>query len=340
MLDNEEHPLKSTYKRIRKPPKRKERRAHQSTLVVPVKERHIDKKKACEIVSESFSAERINFLLDNEKDADWLGRVARVGEKMKRRLHKSLSDAKHEMWRKNLSDIDIYHLNLAENPLNYVRETILKLPTLLDKMYTLSSLDVMPYNYRRDHLWLTLQWEIDEVENPFNARACQSTECLGSFIQFIDKDQDDRSMNEDGRLPELIPLTVLDEYREQRRQGMTTKDFKKKQMEKNEKQGNFSGADVWAPPKCAICKMQDLFETAMDPTKKKKTISLADYHVNFCFQFTGMLPQYVINSRAINFSLSISETGIAAPNLDIPVVGLVVNALRRSGKEIVVKNLY
>ena len=342
-MDKEEHPLKSTYKRIRKSPKRKERCGPQTNVVVvPTRERHTHKKKVCEILSAACSTESIKFLVENENDADWLGKIARVTEKMKKRLQESLADEKYEAWTKNLKDIDIYHLNLMHNPLHSTRETILKLPKLLDKLYNLSSLDVMPYNYRRDHLWLTMQWEIDGVENPFNARPCQSTECLGSFIPFDreEGEQDESWLVQNGRLPELIPLDVLDEYRDQMRLGMTTVDFQKKLNEKMDKKTYFNATEVWLQPKCALCKIQDLFTMAMDPQKKKHVISLNEYHTNFCFQFTGMLQQFVINSRDAKFLLYISETGVEAPSIDIPLVGLVVNSLRRRGKEIIVDNLY
>ena len=341
-MDKEEHPLKSSYKRIRKSPKRKERCTPQANVVVAIRERQTHKKKVCEILSAACSAERIKFLMENENDAEWLSNIARVTEKMKKRLQESLSDKKNEAWSTNLKDIDIYHLNLMHDPLHSTRETILKLPKLLDKLYNLSSLDVMPYNYRRDHLWLTMQWEIDGVENPFNARPCQSTECLGSFIQFdgIENEQDENWLVLKCRLPEMISLDVLDEYRDQRRLGMTTVDFQKKLNEKMDKQTNFNSTEVWSQPKCALCRIQDLFTMAMDPHKKKHVISLTEYHTKFCFQFTGMLPEFVINSRDAKFLLYISETGVEAPNIDIPLVGLVVNSLRRRGKEIIVDNLY
>lgn len=336
-MNKEEHPLKSTYKRIRKSPKRRERGVSETNCACPTKQRHTHRKKICELVSETFSADRIKFLLQNESDVDWLGQVARVAEKMKKRLQESLVETKNEVWTKNLNDIDIYHLNLTHNPLHVTRETILKLPKLLDKMYTLSSLEVMPYNYRRDHLWLTLQWEIDEIENPFNARPCQSTECLGRFIQC---DGDESLVVEKGRLPELLPLELLDDYRDKRRLGMTTRDFQKQLLERIDKQIHFNANDSWAQPKCGLCKMQDLFTMAMDPLRKKHVVSLTEYHTNFCLQFTGMLQQFVINSRVANFSLCISETGIEAPSIEIPLIGLIVNALRRKGKEIIIDNLY
>lgn len=337
-MNDEQAPLRSIYKRMRNAPKRSKKKVAQKNEI-GLKERHVHKKKSCDILANPFSSDKIKELIQRERECDWMRQIAHVQEKMKNTLRTYLSDEnmKNDEWRKNLTDIDVYYIHLGHSPLETVKSSVLQLPQILDKLYDISSIDMMPANYRRDHLWLTLQWEIDQVDNPFLARPCESTSCLGLYIQSCGQEEETDSVRP---LPELTPLPTLDLYREKRRKGMTTEDFKMILKKRKEEGEDVSGCCVWSQPKCALCRMQDIFTFAMSPLQKKGVISKQEYSTKYGIQFTGMLPQFTVNNKDAKFSLCISETNIAAPCLDIPLIGMILNALRRKGKEVVVEGLY
>lgn len=330
--------MKSIYKRMRATSKRTTKNATKKSSATI--NRNVHKKKYCEITAQTFDCDKIKHLIESEKNADWIGEIAKVREQMAKILQQCLSNETggNEEWRKSLSDIDIYYLHINDNPLETTKSTIFKLPLLLDKLHDLSSLDVMPSNYRRDHLWLTLQWEIDEVENPFHARACGSTACLGLFIRSEHGEGDQPAKT--FLLPEMTPLHILDDYREARSKGIPTIKFKAMLQERIDKGETILGSNVWAEPKCALCRMQDIFTAVMSPLYKKHVTSHAEYIATYGIQFTGMLPHLTANTKDADFFWCISETNVAAPSMDIPLVGLVVSALHINGKEVVVDNLY
>jgi len=339
MMNNEEPPLKSIYKRMRATSKRTTKIA--TKKITSAIDRNVHKRKYSEIAAQKVESDKIKRLIKNEKNADWIGEIVKVREQMANRLQQCLSSETcgNEEWRKRLTDIDIYYLNLNANAAETTKSTIFKLPLLLDKLHDLSSLDVLPSNYRRDHLWLTLQTEIDEVDNPFHARACGSTACLGLFIA-SEKREGEEQPAKTCVLPEMTPLHILDEYRELRSKGIPTIKFKEMLQERVDKGEAILGSNVWEEPKCALCRMQDIFCSVMSPLYKKHVISHAEYISTYGLQFSGMRHHLTANTKDAGFFWCLAETGVSLPSMDIPLIGLVVSAIHRNGKEVVINDLY
>ena len=96
-------------------------------------------------------------------------------------LDQQLSTEKNS-WVNTLNSSDMYWLLTASSPVENLKDQILSLPHFLSNIFQKSSLEVLPTVYKRDHVWLTMQWYIDDVENPFLSRPCESVPCLGSHI--------------------------------------------------------------------------------------------------------------------------------------------------------------
>jgi hypothetical protein len=335
--------LKSVFKKKRTNVQRR-RKLHQ-----PVKttkrdqERNVHKSQQCEIVAQHFTSDVINEILNKEEGSDcgkWLERVASAEQNLLSKMEDLLLDSNEDKdWCKNLSNKDLYHICREKKQLDVARNTILKLPKLLDKLYDISTLELMSKRYRRDHLWLTLQWEIDGVENPFLARPCSNAStCLGKYIPCIMPDTNDDT--KPFVLPEITPLKTLDSYRIARYKGQSTEEFTNCLQQKIQCDEPMTGAYVWSEPRCALCHMQDIFTKTMNPLYKMSNITKDNFVRNFSFEFPGMLPHYSVDSQDVNFAWCLTETNVLISQFSIPLVGLIVANLQRNQKEIIVSRLY
>ena len=343
MNKTDEVSLKSVYKKKRSTVVRR-RKQHASCVFIPTKvhERTVHKLLNCEIGAESFSRQTIQEVLDAEQGHDvgrWLDRFATVQDQMTKKLEEYLSESKsNEGWRNGLSDEDVYYMLLDQKPLESARNYLIQMPKMLDKIYDISSLQLIPKRYRRDHLWLTLQWEIDGVQNPFLSRpCCNASTCLGKYIPEL---CDVTKNKKHSPLPELALLTTLDSYRIARCKGQTTAEFKECLLDKVQQEEPVTGGFFWSEPKCALCRMQDIFMETMNPLYKRTRLPENIYTKCYALEFVDMLPHFYIYSNDVQFSLCISETNVLVAPFQIPLIGTITKVLRRKGNEILVDDLY
>lgn len=238
-------------------------------------------------------------------------------------------------WMKKLDRQDVLHLIHAMDPIPMAVEHILTLPTTLSKLYNVSNFELLPSIYHKDHVWLTLQWTIDGVDNPFMSRPCSNTPCLGSYL---------KGEGESEPLPELVPLSVLDKMMEWTSQGMTLSDFCVKLREKRDNPRdtmiNFTlGRDTPFPPRCLLCCVQEVFNMAMDPSNRlQRSITLDTYKRCCMVQFDDMRQDIMVN---FDIKWVLHETGVILPRPMIPFPGVMVSLMKRKeNREICIDELF
>ena len=236
------------------------------------------------------------------------------------------SSTEKNSWMSTLNSSDIYWLVTASNPVENLKDHILSLPHFLSNIFEKSSLEVLPTLYKRDHVWLTMQWYIDDVDNPFLSRPCESVPCLGSYIPSL-TDTVARK-----HIPELVPLTTLEQYRYFIATGGSTKEWKQLLTERRQDPSLALtlyplGKDVWSQPKCLLCRLQDIFSLAIDPTSIRKSMRLSQYQQCYSIQLEGLLPYLYLDKDELNVSWILEETNVLLPHLRIPLIGMLVRLL-------------
>lgn len=222
-------------------------------------------------------------------------------------------------WLKKLDTEDIFWLMTSSDPVQDMRDNLISLPHYLSKVFDRSCLEVLPAVYNKDQTWLTLQWVVDGVENPFLSRPCQSLPCVASLRM--------------GKpLPELVPLTTLEQYQFHLATGVSTEEWKNL-LEERRQEPSIAltlyplARDVWSQPKCLLCRMQDMFAFAIDPVSSRKSLRLADYQRCFSIQLGDLLPFLYLNHKDLTLEWVLEETGVLLPHLEIPLVSVLVRLM-------------
>jgi hypothetical protein len=268
---------------------------------------------------------------------------------MKQEIMEHVSEVIHPMlhgdapnWFNQFDMEDINHLLVATDPISLTRTKIMSLPDTLSKMYTVSNKEILPTFYHKDHVWLSLQWNIDGVHNPFDSRPCLSTPCLGKFIV-----RQDGGQSTIDSLPEMVPITVLELFMEFRSHHSSSNTFCQllQKMRTGTKEVATSwglGKDVWGQPKCILCYLKEMFSTMAD-TKNivRKEISLSDYRRYMLVQFKGMRPELLVNPEEQGFQYKLCESGVLLPSICAPLPSSVVSLLyQKENGEICIDRLY
>lgn len=239
-------------------------------------------------------------------------------------------------WMNKLDRQDVLHLIRSMDPIHVATEHVLTLPTTLSRLYEVSNFELLPSIYHKDHVWLTLQWTIDGVVNPFMSRPCSNTPCLGSYVKGEGEDDVDGRKAEGEPLPELVPLAVLDKMIEWRSQGMTLPEFCEKLREKRGKPRDMStnlalGRDTPFPPRCLLCYVQEVFSMAMNLNNRlRKSISLDTYKKSCLVQFDDMRKDVMVDFNDYGITWVLKETGVILPKPMIPLPGLLVTMIKRT----------
>ena len=233
-----------------------------------------------------------------------------------------------DAWLSKLDSDDMNYLMSIMDPVTASLETIMTLPNTLNKMYDVSSLEIQPTIYHRDHMWLSLQWTIDEVKNPFLSRPCMSKPCLGEYVS-------NSASQESCPLPEMVPVALLDKMREYMAQGHSMESFhqllKDRRLSARHVASDFClGRDVWAEPKCILCYMQENFSLATcQGFGEKQEISLETYKKTKLVQFDGMRQDIMVNFDQLGVTWKLKETGVLLPKIALPLPSCVVSLLKR-----------
>lgn len=238
-------------------------------------------------------------------------------------------------WMNKMDRQDVLQLIRSLDPIPMATEKLITLPMTLSKLYDVSNFELLPSIYHKDHVWLTLQWSIDGVANPFMSRPCASTPCLGSHLM------------EGGALPELVPLTVLEKMMEWRSGGMTLEQFciklKDKRANPTDLTINYSlGRDTPFPPRCLLCYVQEAFSMAMVPERHlRRSITLDTYKRCCMVQFDDMRKDIMVDFDHYGMTWVLKETGVAVPKPMIPFPGLLVTLIKRKKNgEICIDDLF
>ncbi len=268
-----------------------------------------------------------------------IGRIVQLKDEVDSHMRELLCSAQ-KSWLSKMDAQDVTQLMTALDPMSMAVSKVMSLPKMLSTLFDMSSLDLQPSIYTRDHLWLTLQWSIDGVENPFASRPCASMPCLGMYIASTDEAPKTP-------LPELVPLSVLDKLREFRCQGMTTEQFRELLQERRKDShhvaGDYSlGRDVSMQPKCALCYIKAMFSLVTDPTNScHKSISLESYTKGCLFELEGIRRDILIDFEATGFRWKLRESGCDLPRICLPLPSAVMDLLQRKGNgEIYIDDLY
>lgn len=221
-----------------------------------------------------------------------------------------------------LESADLYWLMTSSEPTQQLRDRTISLPHFLSKIFDCPSLEVLPSVYNRDQTWLTLQWTVDGVENPFLSRDCQSVPCLGA-------------VHSSRPLPELVPLTTLEQYQYHLATGVSTSEWLNLLRDRRQDPSLALtlyplGRDTWSQPKCLLCRLHDLFVFAIDPTSSRKSTRLADYQRSYSLQLDGLLPHLYLDHSEMNMEWVLEETNVLLPHLTIPLVGMLVKLMERT----------
>lgn len=277
-----------------------------------------------------------------------MGRIAELKEEVNTYVKQMLcpmmenkSSTSMEAWFNKLDRDDINHLLSITDPVAATVEHIMTLPNTLDKICNVSSLDIHPTVYHKDHFWLSLQWMIDDVQNPFLSRPCMSKPCLGEYVQ------DENGCNNGTPLPEMVPVTLLDKMREYRSQGHSMLSFhhllKEKRLSSRHIASDFTlGVDLWPQPKCILCYIGDAFSKATcQGFGEDNIIGLNTYQRNYLIQFPGMRADMMVNFDHLSISWKLEETGVSLPKIVLPLPASVVSLLtKKENSEINVDALY
>lgn len=235
-------------------------------------------------------------------------------------------------WVSNLEPAEAYRLLTSSDPVRQLRDQTLSLPHFLSKMFRKTSVDVAPSIYGRDQTWLTLQWTVDGVENPFGSRPCASLPCLGSSIA---REPPTPQEEEAFPLPELVPLATLEQYRWHRATGGSTSDWPSLMKEKRRVPALAIttyplARDLWSQPKCLLCRLHQMFVFAVDPASSRKTTRLADYQRCYSLQLEALHPDLYVDPGEMNMEWIMEESGVLLPHLKVPLVGRLVSLLKRT----------
>lgn len=274
--------------------------------------------------------------------------LATVAE-TKQEIEAHISDVIHPMmngkapsWFNKLNIEDIQHLLVTTDPLSLTRTHIMSLPDTLSKLYTISNKDIQPTIYKKDHVWLTLQWNIDGVHNPFLSRPCMSFPCLGKYLKREDGEETGITS-----LPEMVPCSVLDLFMEYRSQNASTKEFSLllQKMRTGTKEIATSwglAQDVWGQPKCILCYLKEMFSTLADTRNVvRKEISLSEYQSCMIVQFEGIRQELLLKPDEHGFLYKLKESDVLVPSVSVPLPSTVVSLLyQKVNGEICVDQLY
>lgn len=239
-----------------------------------------------------------------------------------------------------MSDADKQILFDILDPVSKARESILTLPTTISKIYEISNLEIMPTIYEKDHVWLSLQWMIDDVENPFNSRPCSSNPCLGNYIQ------KEGGGNLNQPLPEIVPLNTLDTFRDYRSRGFTTQQFKEELLQKRQEILELTyaytlGRDICGEPRCILCIMKDMYCMLTKSSSSKTEINLKHCKRNLSLNFVGLSEDFSIEGSLLSSDFVLSESNVSLPIGKIPLIGAIMYAIyQRNNKEIVIEGIY
>ena len=294
---------------------------------------------------EGISTNSLDEFITEQVDTLSLSTVAQMKQEIMEHIsnviHPMLQDNSHS-WFPSFDREDINHLLVATDPISLTRSKIMSLPDTLTKLYTVSNKDIHPTIYHRDHVWLSLQWSIDGIHNPFESRPCMSTPCMGKFIA-----KEDGSRCDMDSLPEMVPLTILDLFMEFRSQTSSTMEFNQlmRKMRNGSKEIATSwslGRDVWGQPKCMLCYLKDMFCTMADTRNIcRKEISLSEYRQCMLFQFEGIRPEFLINPEEQGFQYKLHESGVLLPGIRIPLPSTVASLLyQKENGEICIDRLF
>ena len=325
-------------KRVNPNKKTKDKQTQDKTFS---KHRHANSNLGVEGISTDTLNEFISHLVQSQS-------LSTVGE-MKQEIMDHVTEVIHPMvdgqgpsWFKRLSTEDINHLLVATDPISLTRSKIMSLPDTLSKMYEVSNKEKHPTIYHKDHVWLSLQWNIDGVHNPFECRPCTSTPCVGKFIV-----REDGVSSDLCSLPEMVPLPVMELFMEYRSQHFSTMAFNQllHKMRTDTKEVATCwglGRDVWGQPKCLLCYLKDLFSNIADTRNVvRKEISMCDYRSSMLVQFEGIRQELVIRPESHGFLYKLRETGVLLPSVCAPLPSSVISLLYQKGNgEICVDRLY
>jgi hypothetical protein len=218
-----------------------------------------------------------------------------------------------------LESADLYWLMTSSDPTQQLRDRAISLPHFLSKIFDCPSLEVLPSVYNRDQTWLTLQWIVDGVENPFLSRECQSVPCLGT-------------VHSSRPLPEMVPLTTLEQYQYHLATGVSTSEWLNLLRDRRQDPALALtlyplGRDTWNQPKCLLCRLHELFVFAIDPTSSRKSTRLTEYQRSYSLQLDGLLPHLYLDHSEVNMEWVLEETNVLLPHLKIPLVGMLVKLM-------------
>ena len=214
---------------------------------------------------------------------------------------------------------------------------ILSLSDRIGSMSKLSSWELMPICYEKDHVRLCLQWFLDGVHNPFLSRPCASVPCLGRYIRGREKESH-------SSLPEMVPLRTLNSYREHSAMGYSLESWKALLHEKRQS-GFLSdyhlGQDFWAAPCCMLCRMQKITSYALNPKTKRKCLGAMNYQKHHMFEFPGLLPQFVLKCpEEVSPEIEIEESKVLVPPKSFPLIANIINNLSFIGQNVDLSALY
>ena len=245
-----------------------------------------------------------------------------------------------KMFYDRMTDIDKRMLFDILDPIPKARDQILSLPTTISKIYEISNLDIMPRMYERDHVWLCMQWMIDDTENPFLSRPCASNPCLGNYIQKVG------GGNVNEPLPEIVPLNTLDTYRDYRSRGLSTKSFKDELIEKRQHTFELThsytlGRDICGEPRCVLCIMKDMYCMLTNTCSNKTEVTLKECQINLSNNFVGISKNYSVHGSLLSNDFVLRESNVSLPIGNIPLVGAIIEAIyQNKNKEIVMDEIY
>lgn len=313
---------------------KKQKPKHTTTEAKKEKEALISTKrkrqKTASVNINCFNIEELNTIVFSAVEDCDLGRVAELKHEVdayiKETLYPMLEQGHSSSipWLNKLDRQDILHLIHAMNPIAMTVGRILTLPITLSKLYDISNFEVLPSIYHKDHVWLTLQWTINDVHNPFESRPCSNIPCLGSYLNDCSEP-----------LPELVPLSVLDKMIEWTSQGMKLSDFcdklKEKRCNPNETMINFSlGRDTPFPPRCLLCYVQEVFNMAIEPSHRfRRSITLDIYKRCCMVQFNGMKQDIMVDFDHYGIKWVLQDTGVEVPKPLIPFPVLMVSLIKK-----------